>query len=97
MCEPTATRTVEVTNPQGVHARAATLIAEGVRRHQSQVALQKGSMRVDGTEVLQILSLGAAPGDQVVLEATGEDAHAVLDCLEELFTSNFHDEPSTPT
>jgi len=92
MNQTPATRVVQVTNPQGVHARAATLIAELVRRHQSRVQLLKGTMRVDGTEVLQILSLGAGPGDELRLEAVGDDAETVLDQLQCLFVGNFHDE-----
>ena len=45
--------------------------------------------------MLQTLSLGVAQGEQLVLEAIGEDADAVLDELVELFASRFgDDEPS---
>jgi phosphotransferase system HPr (HPr) family protein len=97
MSDPQATRTIRVTNPEGVHARAATLIAELARRFQSRVALLKGCTRVDGTEVLQLLSLGAAEGEEVTVEATGPDADAAVDALTELFAGNFQDAaPSSP-
>ncbi len=89
---PKATRTVRVVNSQGVHARAATLIAEVVRRYQSKVSLRKGSERVEGTDVLQIMSLGAGEGDEVFLEAAGGDAEAVLDALVALFDGRFGNE-----
>ncbi|MFW5693161.1 MAG: HPr family phosphocarrier protein [Thermoguttaceae bacterium] len=89
MSEPKATRTVRVINPQGVHLRAATLIAEVVRSHQSKVTLRKGSERVEGTDVLQIVTLGAGEGDEVLLEAAGSDAEAVLAAVAALFDGRF--------
>ena len=89
MCEFKATRTVIVTNPEGIHARAATLIAELVGRFESHVVLVKNAERVSGSEVLQIMSLGAAPEEQLTLEATGADAERVLDALLGLFADNF--------
>ncbi len=87
--EPKATRTVRVINPQGVHLRAATLISEAVRRYQSKVTLRKGSECVEGTDVLQIVTLGAGEGDEVLLEAAGSDAEAVLDAVAALFDGRF--------
>ncbi len=89
MCEPKATRIVDVTNPAGIHARAATLIAELVRRFDSKVLVVKESERVDGTDVLQILSLGTRHGEQVSFEAVGDDAEHVLNALVQLFADNF--------
>lgn len=89
MCETKATRTVIVTNPEGIHARAATLIAELVGRFESDVVLVKNSERVSGSDVLQIMSLGAAPHEQLILEATGADGERVLDALLGLFADNF--------
>lgn len=91
MSEPKATRIVAVSNPQGVHARAATLIAETVRRFDAKVVLVKNNYRVEGTDVLQILSLGSGQGERLTLEATGNDAEQVLDALVALFAENFHE------
>ncbi len=89
MSETKATRTVTVENEEGVHLRAADLIAKQVRRFDAKVVLAKGSHQVEGTDVLQILSLGAARGEQMVLEADGADAEQVLDALAQLFADGF--------
>lgn len=89
MTEPKAIRTVIVTNCEGLHLRAATSVAELVRRFDSEVKLIKNAERVEATEVLQICSLGAAQGERLCLEATGCDAEEVLDALVQLFTGNF--------
>ena len=92
MSESTATRTIVVTNESGIHARAATLVAELVRRFDSKVVLVKDCERVEGTDVLQILSLGAGRGNELSLEATGHDAERVLNALVQLFDENFSEE-----
>lgn len=89
MSEPKATRSVTVANPEGVHARVAMLVAQTVRKFRAKVALIKDRHRVEGTDVLQILSLGAAEGEQLRLEAEGPDAEAVLDTLVGLFVGKF--------
>lgn len=94
MSEAKPTRTVTVVNPEGVHARAATLVAETVRRFRARIELVKGRHRVDGTDVLQILSLGAGQGEQLLLEGSGDDAEAALDALVRLFASHFGENSS---
>ena len=89
MSPSTATRTVTVANPEGLHARAATMIAEVVRRYQADVKITKGFDRVDAVDVLQVLSLATHEGEQLLLEADGEDAEAVVEELGRLFVNRF--------
>jgi phosphotransferase system HPr (HPr) family protein len=89
MSQVKATRTVTVTNREGLHARAATLVAKLVEQLPARVELIKGNQRVDGTNVLQILSLCALEGEQLLLEATGQEADVALDALVELFEGKF--------
>jgi phosphotransferase system HPr (HPr) family protein len=85
MSEQKTTRTVVVTDPAGVHARTAVAIAKVVRKFRSKVALSNDFRQADATDVLQILSLVAPCGSQVLVEATGPDAAEVLDAIEPLF------------
>ena len=89
MCEPKASRSLVVTNHEGLHARAATLVADLVRRFDCKVELIKGHERVEATEVLQILSLGAGHGEEIAIEAVGNDARTVIEALARLFAENF--------
>jgi phosphocarrier protein len=92
MPETAFTRTVLVANAAGLHARAAAMIATLLRRFKARVTLAKGNNVVEGTEVLQILSLGAAAGESLTVEATGEEARQALDALEALFRDKFGEE-----
>ena len=89
MPDSKTTRIVTVTNPAGIHLRAATLIAGVVRGFDAEVVLRKDCENANGTDVLQIVSLVAELGDQVMLEARGSDGGQVLDALERLFAGNF--------
>jgi phosphocarrier protein HPr len=100
MDEPKATRTVLVANRAGLHARAALLIVQLVRQfqqqHQTKVELIGDRQRVDAGEMLQVLTLGAAQGEQLVIEATGEGGEEIVEALERLFADKFgEDRPET--
>ena len=95
MFRKAATRRVLVSRPVGLHARPCLAIATAVRRFQSKVTLRTDRGSADGGEVLQLLSLGAAQGTEILLSASGPDAEQVLDELVDLFDTDFglHDEP----
>lgn len=92
MSQTTASRNVVVTNRAGLHARAATLIAKTARQYQANVAIIKSPQRVESTDVLQLLSLGAEVGVQLLLEASGQEAEDALDALVQLFADKFGEE-----
>lgn len=95
MCQTKATRIVTVANPDGLHIRAASLVAKLTGQRPAKVELIKGNRRVDATNVLQILSLCALEGDQLLLEATGREAGAALEALVELFENQFDEAKSS--
>ena len=92
MTQPTASRNVVVRNPQGLHLRPAHLLAQAAKQFDARIELVKGSERADGKSVLAILTLAAAEGTELLLEAQGPDAEAALDALAELFCQNFTEE-----
>jgi phosphotransferase system HPr (HPr) family protein len=92
MSSSTESRSVTVVNPEGLHARAATQIRSIVMRYQARVELIKDREKVDATNVLQVLTLCAGPNDTLLLEASGDDAAAVLDALARLFANGFDEE-----
>ena len=85
----TATRRVVVSRPEGLHARPCTAIASTIRRFQSYVEVAANGQKVDGRDVLQLLTMGVAQGREVILTAHGPDANEALDALSQLFENNF--------
>jgi phosphotransferase system HPr (HPr) family protein len=85
---------VRVSGPHGLHALAASRIAQAVARFGADVRLSlpaagRETADADGRSVMDILALAVGPGSQVTLAARGSDAEAVLDALEALFRDRF--------
>jgi phosphocarrier protein len=92
MPESVLKRIVIVSNQQGLHARPALLIATEARKFDARVVLAKGLHEVDATDVLQIMSLGAAQGEQLSLEGFGNDGQPAVDAIEQLFLRKFDED-----
>jgi phosphotransferase system HPr (HPr) family protein len=82
-------KTVTINNVQGLHMRPAYIFAEAASRFDSKIEVIKDDIRIDGKSVLSILTLGAAQGTEVSVEATGPDAQDAIDTLAELVMSGF--------
>ncbi len=89
MFKKSATRTVTVLNPAGLHARPSLAIVQAVRRFQSHVEIRNQGQTADAASILDLLALGAACGTELLLSATGPDADDVLDTLAGLFATRF--------
>ena len=88
-----ATRTVTVANREGFHLRAATLFVCLAQNYNASVTVTKNDRVADGkSTALHLTGLGAFEGDQLLLEADGNDAEEALDALAALFTTHFGEE-----
>jgi phosphotransferase system HPr (HPr) family protein len=92
---PMAQRKVTLQLEEGLHIRPCALIAESVRDHAGDVRIRSGNRFVDAKSTLDLMTLSAARGAVLLLEASGESADQVLDRLVALFQSNFEGDPPT--
>jgi phosphotransferase system HPr (HPr) family protein len=90
MSDPVAPRNVLVSHPTGLCLRGASAIARLAQGFEAKIEIVKGEQRVHATDVLQVLSLTAVVGTQLVLEAVGPDAEEALDALAALFEAKFN-------
>ncbi len=86
---PAAEKTVVISNPQGLHARPAELFARLALQFDSNIEVIRESNRVDAKSILHVLTLGAAQGTELTLQAQGDDAEAALEALVRLVESDF--------
>jgi phosphotransferase system HPr (HPr) family protein len=77
--------------------RAAMEVAKLLGRFDTNVVLVKDDHRVDGSDVLQILSLAAVQNELLTAEASGSQAEEALAALEALFESDFAEETTEET
>ena len=85
------TKRFEIKNRLGLHARAAALLVQIVNRFSADVKFSKDGQVVAGRSIIGVLSLGAAKGSKVRVQASGRDAQEAMRAIEELIESKFHE------
>jgi phosphotransferase system HPr (HPr) family protein len=85
-------RVVEVTNPLGLHLRVAAEVVRVAQRFRAEVRVGCDGRTASGRSALELMTLGAASGCRLVLEADGPDAEAALAALVDLIGRGI-DEP----
>jgi phosphotransferase system HPr (HPr) family protein len=89
MSETTASRTVTVINPEGLHLRPAGLFAQLASQFDSKIEVIKDGDRFDGKSTLALLTLVAEKGTQFTIEAVGHDADDAIGALVNLVERGF--------
>jgi len=85
-------RQLEIKNRLGLHARAAGLIVEAVRRLDAEITVTKDDQTVNGKSILGLMMLAAGPGSFIDVTAQGPDAQAALDAIAELVEARFNED-----
>ncbi len=89
---PAPKRTVTVANLAGLHMRAVAMIVSEARKFKARVVIAMGGQEVEATEMLQLMTLGAAQGEKLSLEGFGDEAQAAVEAIEQLFLRKFDEE-----
>ena len=84
--------TVTICNKLGMHARAASTFVKVSSKYKSTISIHKDGMGVNGKSILGIMTLAAAEGNQITLQAEGEDARQALQELSLLIKNRFGEE-----
>lgn len=82
-------RRLKILNSLGLHARAAAKIVELAERYQSQLFFEKDGRRVDGSNILSILTLACPRDTEVKARIIGEDANDLMREIDALFQGKF--------
>ena len=86
------TRSVEVTNALGLHARAAARFVHLATRFNSQIRVSRDAKVMDGKSIMGILLLAAARGTMITISADGPDERDAVEALAQLVASGFGEE-----
>ena len=86
------TRSVEVTNALGLHARAAARFVHLATRFNSHIRVSRDAKVMDGKSIMGILLLAAARGTKLTISAEGPDETTAVDSLVQLVESGFGEE-----
>ena len=85
-------RTVEVRNKRGLHARASAKFVTLAAEIGAEIEVEKDGNSVCGTSIMGLMMLGAATGDSITISAKGDGAEAAVAQLAALVDSRFGEE-----
>ena len=84
-----ASRTVDVTNKRGLHARASAKFVTLASNLGANIEVEKDGAKVCGTSIMGLMMLGAACGDTITISAIGDGAEEAVAALAELVEAKF--------
>jgi phosphotransferase system HPr (HPr) family protein len=95
MTNSLVTRTVVIQNANGFHARPAERFARQAMQYESRIEVLCRNERIDARSIMLLLTMGATPGTELTIEASGPDAQQAVDALSALVESGFVEEERT--
>ena len=85
-------RTLTICNRRGLHARASARFVKCAERFDCEVRVSKDGQTVGGTSIMGLMTLAAAPGCAIEVEAEGREAGAALAAIAALVEDGFGEE-----
>jgi phosphocarrier protein len=80
--------TYTITNPIGIHARPAGMLAKEAKKYASTRTVTKGDKTQKLTQLMMLMAMGIVQGDTVVVRAEGADEETAILELEQYFKAN---------
>ncbi|HEY1849394.1 MAG TPA: HPr family phosphocarrier protein [Candidatus Binataceae bacterium] len=84
--------TLEIKNRLGLHLRAASTLAETIKKFNATVTIGNGGQAINARSVTNLIMLGAGQGTKLKVKAEGPDAQAAMNAIKELFEQRFNEE-----
>lgn len=82
-------KTIEITNPTGLHARPAALFVQTAGKFTSNIWIKTGQKKVNAKSIMGLISLAVSNGTEITIVADGEDEDLAVKEIVDLVTSDF--------
>ena len=82
-------RVLRIVNEKGLHARASAKFVQTVEKFDADVRVTRGCDTVGGTSIMGLMSLAAARGTDITVEALGTQAASAMAAIETLLSTRF--------
>ena len=83
------TRTLNIINEKGLHARASAKLVEVVEAHDARAVVRKDGLEASGDSIMGLLMLAASKGTSIEVQTDGAEAERLADALEALVADRF--------
>jgi len=85
----TVSRSLEIINEKGLHARASAKLVEVVEGFDASAEVSHGGESASGDSIMGLLMLAASKGTTIDVLTSGPDAEALADAIEALVKDRF--------
>jgi phosphocarrier protein len=92
MPSETATRSVDICNARGLHARASAKFVKLAAQFDAEVTVSKDGQSVDARSIMGLMMLAAGPGCSLEISAEGPEAPQAVAALSALVNGRFDEE-----
>jgi phosphocarrier protein HPr len=82
-------KSLEIVNKLGLHARAAAKLTQVAGGFTSEIWLSRSGRRVNAKSIMGVMMLAAGQGTSVLIEAKGDDADQAIAAIEKLVAERF--------
>ena len=86
------TRTVDIVNKRGLHARASAKFVKLASTYDAEVRVSKDGQTADARSIMGLMMLAAAPGCCIDIEAEGPQAAEAVEALAGLVAARFDED-----
>ena len=80
--------TYTITDPVGIHARPAGLLAKAAKALDSTVTITKGEKSAAATKLMAVMGLGVKTGETITFTIEGGDEEASAATMEQICKEN---------
>lgn len=84
-----ATRTLDIINEKGLHARASAKFVECVEGFDAEATVARDGAEAPGDSIMGLLMLAASKGTRIEVTTRGPNADALMDALAALVADRF--------
>jgi phosphoenolpyruvate-protein phosphotransferase len=85
-----------VSNPSGLHARPAAVLASRAKQFTADIRLRRGDQEVNARSVVGIMGIEIARGDRIEIIASGPDADEAVRMLSRLVLDGLGEDATAP-
>ena len=84
-------RETRIVNRLGLHARAAAQLVRMANEYNSDISLIKSNQQANAKTIMEVLMLGAAYGEDLIVEAIGDDEEHAVEAIVQLIDARFNE------
>ena len=86
---PKVAKQIEIINKLGLHARAATKLAQLSQQFNAQITVELDGNQADASSIMALMLLAGGQGKVVTVTADGDDAQQALTSICQLINQRF--------